>query len=106
MKSGIFFSLLLLIGLKSDFINGEYKEYASIDDPVCTSDCSSIYDSNKKLECFEKQLNFHNYKLVKSLFNYGKAAIYAGLWYNRYVSMCDLSFDFRLKFFLIFLGKT
>jgi hypothetical protein len=29
-------------------------------------------------------LKFYNYKLVKSIFNYGKAAIYAGLWTGRY----------------------
>lgn len=34
--------------------------------------------------CNQEKLKFYNYKLVKSIFNYGKAAIYAFLWNNRY----------------------
>ena len=34
--------------------------------------------------CNQEKLKFYNYKLVKSIFNYGKAAIYAGLWTGRY----------------------
>ena len=97
MKCSFIAFIFLLIALKSDLINGEFREYASNDDPVCTSDCSSIQDQKEKQECFKKQLDFHNYKLVKSIFNFGKSAIYAGLWSFRNVRLNDL-FEYKLMF--------
>ena len=93
--------LFLIITLKSDLIS---SEYVSIDDPTCTSDCSSLSDTTARTTCYKDQLNFYNYKLVKSVFNFGKASIYSGLWINRYVREKE-----RLKFlkFIFFLkGKS
>jgi len=49
-------------------------------------DCSLITTGKEKDECLEKYMKFHSYKVVKSLFNYAKTAIFAGLWVNRYVT--------------------
>lgn len=56
-----------------------FEDYYSIDEPNCVEKCD-----NSDLECQKKLLNFYSYKLVKSIYNYGKTAIYAGLWNKRY----------------------
>lgn len=87
MKIQFFVFTWLAVALNSDLASGEFREYASIDDPTCSSDCSSVTDPKAREACFKDQLDFHNYKLVKSIFNFGKASIYAGLWVQRYVRM-------------------
>ena len=41
----------------------------------------------KKEECINDLMNFYSYKMIKSVFNYGKTAIYAGLWATRHVNI-------------------
>ena len=104
MRFQIFVLLFLIITLKSDLIDAEY---VSIDDPKCTSGCSALSDINARTICYQDQLNFYNYKLVKSIFNFGKASIYAGLWINRYVRIdfCFQKFCF-IEFFSFFKGQA
>ena len=39
-----------------------------------------------KTECVNDLMKFYSYKMIKSVFNYGKLAIYAGLWATRHVN--------------------
>ena len=56
----------------------------------------------EQAECFEKLLDFHSYRLVKSVFNFGKASIYFGLWNLRYVSYLAIMLFFLAKILLFF----
>ena len=47
------------------------------------SDCSDKLGDERKA-CLDQLIEYHSYKLVKSLFNFGKASIYNGLWRLRY----------------------
>ena len=51
----------------------------------CRENCLELDDTMKE-ECLKEVMEFYSYKLIKSVFNYGKLAIYAGLWNTRYVS--------------------
>jgi hypothetical protein len=44
-----------------------------------------LLNVNEQNDCLSKQIYFHSYKVIKGIFNYGKTAIYAGLWASRYV---------------------
>lgn len=68
--------LSLIVNLNAEIID----DYSSSDDLPCNS-CPSIGDTS---ECLEKQVEYFNYKLVRSIFNFGKSAIYNGIWTNRY----------------------
>lgn len=55
-----------------------------------------------QFECLNQMMEFYSYKLIKSVFNYGKTAIYAGLWATRNVSKFNsnqLTKSFLLSFF-------
>ena len=42
-------------------------------------------NTTDKPKCYQQLIEFYSYKLVKSIFNYGKISIYAGLWVKRFV---------------------
>jgi hypothetical protein len=63
-------------------------EYASYDSPECIHDCFELEEVERS-GCLETQLNYFTYRLVKSVYNYGKLAIYAGVWVNRYYKQRD-----------------
>jgi hypothetical protein len=62
------------------FISGEY---VSEGDLPCRETCDDL-EGTDKAECLREYMEFYSYKLVNSMFNYGKVAIYAGLWASRY----------------------
>lgn len=66
------------------YIPHSYAEYASLDEPSCREDCFSLTEPGRQDECLTAMMEFYSYKMIKGIFNYGKTAIYAGLWNNRY----------------------
>jgi hypothetical protein len=73
-------NVFLLISILIVKLNAQlFDDYSSSDDLACDN-CSSM---NDKSECLGKQVEYFNYKLVRSIFNFGKSAIYHGIWINR-----------------------
>jgi hypothetical protein len=75
--------VFLILYLQISNINCEYENE---NEPECQSNCDSLTDPVKQAECQKKYLEFYSYKLVKSIFNFAKVSIFAGLWASRYVS--------------------
>lgn len=66
-------------------------EYANEDEPPCLENCYSTRlslneqrNTEQRNECLKAYIEFYSYKLVKSMFNFAKTSVYAGLWVNRY----------------------
>lgn len=68
------------------------SEYISLDEPPCRQDCSEL-QPNLQEECLNDLMEFYSYKMIKGIFNYGKTAIYAGLWVSRYEKPDDDLFE-------------
>lgn len=49
-------------------------------------DCFALNETREKEKCINDLMIFYSYKMIKSVFNYGKTAIYAGLWATRHVN--------------------
>lgn len=77
----IFIQILFLFNCQILNVNAEYENEG---EPECSSDCDLITNLNEKTQCQKKYLEFYSYKLVKSIFNFAKVSIFAGLWVNRY----------------------
>ena len=72
------------------------SEYANEDEPDCRDDCYSnqlSMNEEQKNTCLKQYMEFYSYKLVKSMFNFAKTSVYAGLWANRYESADELLFE-------------
>ncbi len=54
-------------------------------------DCFNLNETLKE-DCLKEGMEFYSYKRIKSVFNYGKTAIYAGLWNTRYVRFNEESY--------------
>ncbi len=48
--------------------------------------CDDLEDKTKR-ECLSEYMEFYTYKVIKSMFNLGRASIYVGLWATRNVSL-------------------
>ena len=46
--------------------------------------CLALNDT-MKFECLNQMIEFYTYKYLKGVFNFGKSAVYAGLWAKRNV---------------------
>lgn len=40
---------------------------------------------DEKKECLDTYMKFYSFKLVKSMINFAKTSVYAGIWALRYV---------------------
>ena len=89
------------------------SEYANEDEPRCRLALFSIYKNQiyliinlnlnrddcfssqiteqEKNNCLKTYMEFYSYKLVRSMFNFAKTSVYAGLWVNRYVNDIKIS---------------
>jgi hypothetical protein len=80
MRSNLLsFVFLISVGLS----RASGVDYVAYDEPECVENCLAQLETERD-KCFEKQLNYLNYRLVKSVFNIGKSAIYAGMWLERF----------------------
>ncbi|RNA11134.1 hypothetical protein BpHYR1_009948 [Brachionus plicatilis] len=68
------------------------SEYVSEDDPPCVEDCNSVPLSEKS-KCIQAYAEFYNYRMVKSVFNFAKVSVYAGLWNSRYEKADPMLFE-------------
>ncbi|CAF0705604.1 unnamed protein product [Brachionus calyciflorus] len=65
-------------------VNFSLGEYVSEDEPPCRDNCyRESLESSEKVECVKEYMEFYSYKMVKSVFNFAKIAVYAGLWNSR-----------------------
>lgn len=69
---------------------------------IFREDCLKLNET-LQTECLNQMMQFYSYKYIKSVFNFGKSAIYAGLWATRFVSSVKLTkhhktlFTFQLR---------
>jgi hypothetical protein len=61
---------------------------------ISSDDCfkGELNDQDKN-SCLKAYMEFYSYKLVKSMFNFAKTSVYAGLWASRYVRIIVLKIE-------------
>lgn len=81
-------SVLLICALFASIlvVSNGLEDYKYEDEPDCRDDCSAL-NGTSELEvesCYVNYMEYYNYKFVKSMVNFGKMSVYAGIWAIRY----------------------
>jgi len=71
----------------------KWFEYVNEDEPECRSDCSALTNVNEISACKKQHLEFYSFRMIKSMFNFAKVSIFAGLWVERYEKANEQLFE-------------